>query len=150
MDTAEAPEYHPDGFGLVEPLAIWWEFLPVEERLLLDPRGALATFFHKRKQLLTRAHRVEMQLFGQLPEAALAEMFHNGKLAWLIGNMDQRLGRMVDRGERTTPVAASLASAVKRTRDFALRSGYEQEHIGTLFGLERFEREQQRTATTAG
>lgn len=142
----EAPEYRPDGFALLEPLAAWWGFLPIEERRKLDPTGFLTTLFHNRRQLLTHAHRVEVGLFTRLPEAALRKAFKDGKLGWLIQNMDQRLGRMVDHGEDANPVTTALANAIRIARDFGLRNGYEPEHIGTLFGLERFEQSKRAAA----
>ncbi|MBI4099078.1 hypothetical protein HY442_00950 [Candidatus Parcubacteria bacterium] len=141
-----APEYRVEGFAITEPLALWWEFLPAPECRRIDPDGKLATLFHNRRELLTRASRVERRLLSNLPVAALIAMHHNGKLGWLISHMDQVLNRLVGDGQAATPEAHELAAALIRTEGFARQCEYEPEMIGTLFGLERFGREQKRAA----
>ncbi|MBI3305490.1 hypothetical protein HYZ80_04170 [Candidatus Parcubacteria bacterium] len=134
----EAPEYHADDFQVVEPIALIIEFLGEQNREL-DPDSKVATHLASRRDLLTRAWRIENRILASLSPAMLEELCHDGKLGNLIGNMDRRLRRLTELGRGQSDEAVGLYTALKAARTFALEHGYEPEMIGTLFGLERFE-----------
>ncbi|MBI2624031.1 hypothetical protein HYW67_00870 [Candidatus Parcubacteria bacterium] len=140
----EAPEYHVDDFQAVEPIASIMEFLGAPRRL--DPNAQMKQLLASRQDLLTRAWRIENRILANLFPAMLEELDRNGKLGDVMGSMNQRLSRLMDLDRGQSGEAVGLYTALKTVRTFLLEHGYEPEVIGTLFGLERFEREQRRAA----
>lgn len=145
----ETPEYHIDDFRAVAPIAILMESRGAREGQWLDPDGKIAPHLANRRDLLTRAWRIENRILAQLSPGMLKELFHSGDLINAIRSMDRRLGRMNDRGQGQSDDATGLYVALKTARVFAINHGYEPEQIGKLFGLELFEQMLERSKRAA-